>query len=138
MTGLLREPSVNRKSSAVDVPGNGRMGTVVNATRAGAVVADRVRVAASAWSRAMGLMGRMVAPGEGLLILPCNGIHMFFMRVPIDAVFLDPGLRVLKVVRDLKPWRVVPYVRGARCVLELRAGAADRVKEGDFLEWEAR
>jgi uncharacterized membrane protein (UPF0127 family) len=56
---------------------------------------------------------------------------MFFMRFPIDAVFCDGDLHVLKVARDLKPWRMAG-ARGAKVVLELAAGAAD-VREGDQL-----
>jgi uncharacterized membrane protein (UPF0127 family) len=58
---------------------------------------------------------------------PCNGIHMFFMRFPIDAVFLDRRLRVVRVVHRLRPWRIVPLVVGARSVVELPAGTARAV-----------
>ena len=49
---------------------------------------------------------------------------MFFMRYPIDAVFISKRGRVTKVVQNLKPWRVVWWAPGARDCLELRAGAA--------------
>ncbi len=60
---------------------------------------------------------------------------MFFMRYPIDVVFLDRNLRVTKVVPGLKPWRVVWWARGARDCLELPAGALDntRTQPGDQL-----
>jgi uncharacterized membrane protein (UPF0127 family) len=59
---------------------------------------------------------------------------MFFMRFPIDAVFLDRELRVLRVAADVKPWRVASK-RGAKSVLELPAGRCARVGvcEGDVL-----
>jgi uncharacterized membrane protein (UPF0127 family) len=50
---------------------------------------------------------------------------MFFMRFPIDAVFLDRDLRILKVVPDLKPWRMAAK-KGAKQVLEIAAGEAER------------
>ena len=50
---------------------------------------------------------------------------MAFMRFPIDAVFLDSTDRVVKVVAELKPWRMAGC-RGARAVLELPAGEASR------------
>jgi uncharacterized membrane protein (UPF0127 family) len=72
-----------------------------------------------------GLLGRRsLAPDEGLLIRPCSSIHMWFMRFPIDAVFLDGELTVLKVVEHLKPWRMSAK-RGAKAVLELPAGAVE-------------
>ena len=95
------------------------------------VLAERVEVARSFWARFMGLMGRReLAPGHGLF-LPGNGIHMFFMRFPIDAVFLakpaDGGARrVVSVHRGMRPWiGLVPLIRGADGVLELPVGAID-------------
>ena len=49
---------------------------------------------------------------------------MFFMRYAIDAVFVAKDGRVTKIAANLKPWRIVPWARGARDCLELRAGAA--------------
>ena len=95
---------------------------------------DRVEVAESLWGRFMGLMGRPgLDPGSGLW-LTGNGIHMMFMRIAIDAVFLgrpDPdqgGARpVVSIHGGLRPWTgLVPYVRGANGVLELPVGTIDR------------
>jgi uncharacterized membrane protein (UPF0127 family) len=82
-----------------------------------------------------GLLGRRDLPrGEGLLLRPASSIHMFFMRFPIDAVWLDGGLTVLHVSRDLGPWRTA-RCRGAKAVLELPAGEAGRggIRPGDRL-----
>ena len=101
-----------------------------NETR-GTVLAERVEVARSFWARFMGLMGRRDLPAGSGLFLPGNGIHMFFMRFPIDAVFLakssDTGLRrVVAVHRGIRPWvGLVPLVLGADGVLELPVGAID-------------
>jgi uncharacterized membrane protein (UPF0127 family) len=59
---------------------------------------------------------------------------MFFMKFPIDAVFLDRDLVVLKIVADLRPWKTAA-MRGARAVLELPAGEAERagLRPGDRL-----
>lgn len=67
----------------------------------------RVRVARSMFARMKGLIGtRRLPPGEGLLILRCNAIHTFFMSFAIDATFLDRNDRVVKVVRNVRPWRL--------------------------------
>ena len=96
------------------------------------VLAEHVEIAASLWARFMGLMGRRsLAPGHGLW-LGGNGIHMMFMRFPIDAVFLGRadaggGRRVVSVHRGLRPWTgLVPFSRGADGVLELPVGSIDR------------
>jgi uncharacterized membrane protein (UPF0127 family) len=94
----------------------------------------RIEVADGLWARFMGLMGRPgLEPGAGLW-LTGNGIHMMFMRFPIDAVFVggaDPGRDgarpVLSVHRGLKAWTgLVPLVRGASGVLELPVGTIER------------
>jgi hypothetical protein len=80
-----------------------------------------------------GLMGRAaLAPNEGMFFKPTGSIHMFFMRFPIDAVFLDRELVVLDVVRGLKPWRTASR-RGAKVVVELAEGAATNIQPGDRL-----
>ena len=61
----------------------------------GKILADRAVEARTFGARFLGLMGRReLAVGDGLHIVPCNGIHTFFMRIPIDAVFLEGELRV--------------------------------------------
>ena len=91
----------------------------------GTTVGDRIRVAHSMGDRMVGLLSTpSLAPGEGLWIERTSSIHMFFMRYPIDAVFVAADGRVTKVVPNLKPWRVVWWARGARDCLELPAGAA--------------
>ena len=73
-----------------------------------------------------GLLGRSeLAPGEGLLIRPAPSVHTFFMRFPIDVVFLDRDRTIVKIVSRLRPWRVAS-ARKAVAALELEAGAADR------------
>lgn len=102
----------------------------------GTEVASAVSVADNLWSRFVGLMGRAALPaGEGLLIRPCSSIHMFFMRFPIDAVFVDGDGQVLKVYPGIRPWRVTGIVRRAKACLELPAGtcAAAGISPGETL-----
>jgi uncharacterized membrane protein (UPF0127 family) len=92
----------------------------------GRVVCERCTVADRPHTRMRGLLGRDGLPtGEGLLLKPAPSIHTWFMRFPIDAVFLDDRLRVLGVSAGLRPWRLAGR-RGARAVLELAAGEAQR------------
>ncbi|MGZ8697870.1 MAG: DUF192 domain-containing protein [Gaiellaceae bacterium] len=101
----------------------------------GDVVCDRCVVADSPASRMRGLLGRSeLRPGEGLLLRPASSIHTWFMRFPIDAVFLDRDLRVVGISDDLRPWRATGR-RGAKAVLELPAGETGRrgLALGDLL-----
>ena len=125
-----------------------------NETR-GTVLADRVEIGSSLWAKFLGLMGRSsLAPGAALWLPGDNGIHMFFMRFPIDAVFVGrqggggsggrggAGTRggrgpsenadgsvsrsVVAVRRALRPWTgLVPFVKGADGVIELPVGTID-------------
>jgi uncharacterized protein len=92
----------------------------------GTTVCERCVLADTALARMRGLLGRRELPsGEGILLKPASSVHMAFMRFPIDAVFLDRDLRVVKVAPDLRPWRAAGR-RGAKSVLELPAGEAGR------------
>ena len=102
-------------------------------TADGRVVCERCAIASTHWQRFVGLMGRSsLAPDEGMLFPGTGSIHMFFMRFPIDAVFCDRDLRVVKVSRHLKPWRTAA-ARGAKIVIELASGAAAGIEPGAHL-----
>lgn len=83
------------------------------------VILNNVTIAASAWQRFIGLMGRPSLPkGDGLLLRPCNSIHCFFMKFPIDVAFVDKNHRVLKIVTAMKPGRISPIVWKSAYVVE--------------------
>ncbi len=99
----------------------------------GRVVCERCVRAYSMLRRMKGLLGRReLPPGEGIHLRPAGSVHMFFMRFPIDVVFLDRDLRVVGIRHGLRPWRVAAK-RGAKSALELAAGEAERrgVRVGD-------
>ncbi len=101
----------------------------------GRVVCERCVVAERMLPRMRGLLGRRELPaGEGLLLRPAPSVHTWFMRFPIDVVFLDRELRVMSVRSDVRPWRMASQ-RRARAVLELATGEAERrgVATGDEL-----
>ena len=79
---------------------------------------------------------RSLEPGHALLIKPCSSIHTFFMRFPIDVVFVDKNRRVVKTAGHVKPWRILLGGKGAHAVIELPAGALDttEIKSGDQLD----
>jgi uncharacterized protein len=87
------------------------------------------------WRRMRGLLGRpKPMPAEGIWLKPCNAVHCWFMGYAIDVLFLDAQHRVLKIKRQLKPWRMAAC-RGASSVVELAAGESMRlgIVEGDVL-----
>ena len=73
-----------------------------------------------------GLLGRKeLSNEEGIRLKPSGSVHTFFMRFPIDVVFLDRELRVVAIAADVPPWRA-RGARGAKAVVELAAGEASR------------
>ena len=108
---------------------------VINVTK-NTTVADEVKIAAGFFERSRGLLGRKgLNPKEGLLLQPCNSIHMLFMRFALDAVFLSSERVVVRTIKGLRPWRLSPLVRQAREVLELPVGTIQKaqIQAGDFL-----
>jgi uncharacterized protein len=105
---------------------------------AGNDVCTRCEVAGSMLARMRGLLGREgLAEDEGLLIEPAPSVHMFFMRFPIDVVFLDKNRHVVGLAHTLRPWRVAG-ARKAVAALELPAGTAQKhgLELGDVLTFE--
>jgi uncharacterized membrane protein (UPF0127 family) len=102
-----------------------------------AVVAERVEVADHAARRRKGLLGRTgLGADEGLWIVPCESVHTFGMKFPIDLIYLDRTRRVRKVRSNVGAWRISGCL-SAHSVLELAAGTVLRTetKPGDRLEF---
>ncbi len=109
---------------------------VENLTR-GQTLVRSGRVARSFFARLRGLIGSApLAPGEGLLIIPCSSVHTHFMRFPIDVLYLDAQQRVVGIDHALAPWRVGRFYRQVCAVLELPAGTAQATSTqvGDQLQ----
>ncbi len=101
---------------------------ILNLTR-GTTLGREIGVADNLWTRFMGLMGKgSLAEGHGLHIMPCSSVHMFFMRMPLDVIYLDAGMRAVKIVPNLKPWHISFGAKGAKSVLELPVGTIQRAR----------
>jgi len=111
---------------------------VMNLTR-NTLLADQASRADSFMQRFKGLMGVTDLPmGHGLHIAPCTSIHTFFMKIPIDAIFLDASQQIVDICHAMPPWKVSRVYFGAKSVLELPAGtaAASKTEAGDRLSFE--
>lgn len=99
----------------------------------------KIYIADSFWTRFMGLMGKteeQILEMGGLLIKPCSQIHMFFMKTPIDVVYLDSRNEIIKIDYEVPTWKCCKTVKGSVSVLELPKGAAKQLglNEYDRLE----
>jgi uncharacterized membrane protein (UPF0127 family) len=103
--------------------------------RTGQSIAQTVITAFESDDRRKGLLGRdSFEKGSAMVIAPSNAIHTFFMRFPIDALFVRRNGVVVKVRRNIPPWRAVAAL-WAYAVIELPAGTlgVDDARVGDVL-----
>lgn len=114
-----------------------RLQKIKKVTCNGVLIADKVLVADRYSKRLRGLLGKkQLEPGEGLLLTKCSSVHCFFMKFPIDVVYLSTDM-VVQAFETLKPWQVGKWVRGTVHTLELEEGIAESlIIKGDQLEFE--
>ena len=104
------------------------------------LIAAEVIEANTFFDKLFGLITRRrLRDREGFLIENCNGIHTFWMRYSIDAVFLNKNNMVLAIYYNIKPFRATPFIKNACFVLELKSGTIEKtsLKAGDLLNFEA-
>lgn len=103
--------------------------------RRGSVLAGRVEAALDSKARRRGLLGLQNIPGDfALIIAPSNAVHTWFMRAPIDMIFVTRSGTVTKTCRGVQPWRMAVSLR-AFAVIEAAHGFLDRhgVRSGDVV-----
>lgn len=100
-------------------------------------IASCVEVAETATARNKGLLGRTsLPPGGGLWIVPCESVHTFFMKFPLDLLYIDHHKKVRKVRVNVGPWRLSACL-SAHSIIELPAGTLlnTQTQRGDQLEF---
>ena len=110
---------------------------IKNQTR-GTVLAEYAGIADTSATRRTGLLKHNeLRPGDGLWIVPCEAVHTFGMKFPIDLVFLSKAWTVRKI-RHAVPRRRIAMDLLAHSVLELPAGTlrSTGTEPGDELELE--
>lgn len=95
-----------------------------------------INIANTFAKRFLGLMFKHSLHNRGIMLSPCNSVHMFFMRFPIDIIFVDREGNIVLSIRELKPWRVSPIVKKSYYVIEMPCGSIDRfnLHEGKRIE----
>lgn len=98
------------------------------------LMVDQLMIAESFWHRAKGLLGRKkLLEKEALWIKPCNNIHTFFMNFPIDCVFVDKRLKIVKLKSHINAFKIIGPFWKAHSVFEMPAGSINQfqLKTGD-------
>src|SRR5256885_12900873 len=125
MVAFLATDPDQGTNTAAAVRRSRRLARTVRIAADGREVCVRCELAERTIPRMRGLLGRDgLGPGEGMLINPAPSVMTFFMRFPIDVVFLDRDKKIVKIVPALRPWRVASAAK-AVAALELPAGSAD-------------
>jgi len=103
------------------------------------VLGDSIRVADTGLTRVVGLLGEKgLAAGDGLLIVPSQGVHTLGMAFAIDVVVLDHDWTTLAIWPDMRPFRMTRIFFKAAAVLELPSGTvlASRTEVGDVFDFD--
>lgn len=100
---------------------------------AGKILAQNVEVADTFWRRFRGLMLRRRFPRGSALLFKLSrpgryGVHMFFVRFPIDLLYLNSKFLVIDMCQTLRPWRVHRPKVKANYIVELPAGTISRAR----------
>lgn len=113
-------------------------GSVLQVKKGQEVVATKVGLADTFSLRLLGLMfSKDLGERDGLLIEPCNSIHTFFMNYKLDVIFLSRENKVVKVFKNLRPWRMTRMYFTAGKVLEMMGGSLNvELLPGDQLDIE--
>ncbi len=109
---------------------------IINLTK-GVILAEEAVIAETFFTRIRGLLGKKeFRAGDALVIKPCNSIHTFFMRFPIDVLFSDKNNRIISAIPALAAFRISRVYFNAAYVVELPAGVlkAAPTDIGDILE----
>jgi len=98
------------------------------------IIARKVIIADTFLRRFVGLMGKLsLASHEALMLVPCSQVHTMFMFFPLDLLFLDEDMVIVKIVYHLRPFSISPNVKNAKYVVEMKSGTLEglELKEGE-------
>lgn len=110
---------------------------VVNNITRGTIIGTDISLAGTFYRRFIGLMAKKkLIKDEGLILRPCNSIHMFFMNFPIDVLFVDKDNKIIYLIQNFNPWRVSKIIKGSKYVVELPSGTINETNTvvGDIIE----
>ena len=98
------------------------------------ILAENLWEAASIGARMRGMLGRDFSDFDAILFRNNNSIHMFFMRMELDIIFIDKDNRIISIRKSLKPWRMAMELK-AKATLELPSGILEKTSTspGDIL-----
>lgn len=94
-------------------------------------IIGEINIADTFSTRLLGYMFQKRPHHNYLLITPCNSIHTFFMKFEIDVLFLDKNMRVIRILKALKPGKIIMPMKLAKTVVEAPSGKLNGFEIGD-------
>ncbi|MFZ2412091.1 MAG: DUF192 domain-containing protein [Candidatus Methanoperedens sp.] len=96
----------------------------------GVEIAKNIEFARTKLCQMAGLMFRKDIPSDFSMIFILKkqsyvNVHMFFMRFPIDVIFLDEEKKVSGFSR-LNPWTGYKAMKDIKYVIEMKAGTIEK------------
>lgn len=109
---------------------------VLNLTK-NTVCVRHLQKAQSFSARLTGMIGKDFSHFDGMLFDRCNAVHTFFMKIPLDILFVSREGEVLKRVENFPPWKPFCGCKNSFYVIELEGGSLTRsgTEEGDQLSF---
>ena len=110
--------------------------SITNITKT-SCISSRACLANTFFSRLKGLLGRNGFKGiDGFFIPKCRAVHTFFMQFPIDIICINKDFRVIRIVRNLQPYKNFTCLLATHGVIELPEGMITSTKTelGDYIE----
>jgi len=116
----------------------GSPGNIDKTSDLGKPLITDIKIASSFVDRLAGLIfKKSIDKNEGMLFDDCNSIHTFWMRFPLDVIFLESENRIIRIFYSLKPFRITPVIKNSKRVLEIKSGMALELglAVNDFLQF---
>lgn len=109
----------------------------------GKPIANKLVPASNILSQALGLMFRTSLPDDHAMLFTLRkpttiGVHMLFMRFPIDAIFLDADKKIIGTA-SLMPWTGHKRMKGVKYLIEMNSGTVEKygLHTGETLSFES-
>lgn len=89
----------------------------------GLTIVENLKPAYSFTKRLKGLMfDKRMQPQSGVHIKPCTSVHTFFMKFPIDIIYVDREMKVVGLEHSLEPGKTGKRFKNVHSVIELEVG----------------
>ncbi len=100
------------------------------------IILEDITLANNFWKRLSGYMFRKKPHVPGILFITSSSMQTTFMRFELDIIFLDKDNKIVKFLKNVKPWRFTIFYKNTSKVLEVPSGKIqEEIREGETLSF---